>query len=103
LRVGVPIEWGDIPRVSWENTFWNGAEAQQNYVLLGKGHFATIDNATHRLTPAGLRPNYYHWVALSKRNALDARNAGWFGLLNMTRPLRKKLGLRQRHSPETPR
>jgi len=86
-----------------ESGFWHGAEAQQNYALLGKGHFATLDNATHRLTPNGLRPNYYHWVAQAKRKALGARNAVWFGLLNLTRPLRRRLGLRQRHNPEAPR
>ena len=71
--------------------------------LLGKGHFATIDNATHLLTPGRLRPNYYHWVAKAKRKAAAARSAVWFGLLDVTRPLRRLLGLRQRHSPEAPR
>jgi hypothetical protein len=86
-----------------ENTFWNGAEAQANYALLGKGHFATLDNATHRLTRAGLRLNYYHWVAVAKRKALSARSAAWFALLDLTRPLRRRLGLGRRHSPEAPR
>jgi hypothetical protein len=86
-----------------ENTFWNGAEAQQNYALLGKGHFATLDNATHCLKPNGLRPNHYHWVALAKRKAQRIRSAAWFALLDLTRPLRRLLGLRQRHSPEAPR
>lgn len=82
---------------------WKDVEARQNYALLGKGHFATIDNATHLLTPNGLRTNYYHWIAKAKRKASDARNAAWFGLLDLTRPLRRKLGQRQRHSPEPPR
>jgi hypothetical protein len=82
---------------------WKDVEARQNYALLGKGHFATIDNATHLLTPNGLRPNYYHWIAQAKRKASDARNAAWFGLLNLTRSLRRRLGQRQRHSPEPPR
>jgi hypothetical protein len=82
---------------------WQDVEAQQNHALLGKGHFATIDNATHRLTPNGLRPNYYHWIVQSKRKALGARYAVWFGLLDLTRPLRRFLGLRRRHSPEHPR
>jgi len=85
-----------------ENTFWNGAEAHQNYALLGN-HFATLDNATHRLTPNGLRPNHYHWVALAKRKVQGIRSAAWFGLLDWTRPLRRRLGLRERHSPEPPR
>lgn len=82
---------------------WQDVEAKQNYALLGEGHFATIDNATHRLTPIGLRPNYYHWVARTKRKALGLRNAAWFGLLGLTRPLRRRLRLRQRHSPDAPR
>lgn len=85
-----------------ENTFWNGAEAQANYALLGKGHFATLDNATHRLTPSGLRRNYYHWFAFTKRRALGLRNAVWFALLDTTRPLRRRLGPRQHHSSEGP-
>ncbi len=86
-----------------QSGLWQDVEAKQNYALLGKGHFATIDNATHRLMPNGLRPNYYHWVAQAKRKVLSARNAAWFGLLDLTRPLRRRLGLRQRHSPGTTR
>ncbi|HXP82212.1 MAG TPA: hypothetical protein VN976_20110 [Verrucomicrobiae bacterium] len=82
---------------------WQDVEAKQNQALLGKGHFATIDNATHRLTPNGLRPNYYHWVAQAKRKAIGVRNAAWFGLLDLTRPVRRWLGQRQRHSPDAPR
>jgi hypothetical protein len=86
-----------------QSGLWKDVEARQNYELLGKGHFATIDNATHRLTPSGLRVNYYHWVAQAKRKTLAAANAAWFSALNLTRPLRHRLGLRQRHSPEAPR
>jgi hypothetical protein len=84
-----------------QSGLWNDVEAQQNLALLGKGHFATIDNATHRLTPNGLSTNYYHWVAKAKREARSAAYAVWFGLLDLTRPLRRVL--RQRHSPEAPR
>jgi hypothetical protein len=79
---------------------WQGAEAQQNYALLQGGRcFATMDNATHRLTPGGLRPNYRHWLVQSKRKMLAARHAAWFALLGWTRPLRHRLGLRQRELP----
>jgi hypothetical protein len=74
---------------------WRDTEAQQNFTLLGKGHFVTIDNATHRLTPSGLRRNYYHWVAKAKRQTQALGSAAWFALLGLTRPLRHKLGLRQ--------
>ena len=73
---------------------WQGDEAQRNYALLGR-HFATIDNATHRLTPGGLRPNHYHWIVQTKRRVLAARSAIWFGILNFTRPVRGRLGLRR--------
>jgi hypothetical protein len=86
-----------------QSGLWQDIEAQQNYALLGNGDFATIDNATHRLTPNGLRPNYYHLVAQAKRKALGARDAAWFGLLNLTRPLRHRLGLRHRYSSKPPR
>ena len=79
---------------------WQDVEAKQNYALLD-GHFATIDNATHRLGAGGLRSNYYHWVSLSKRKATRARDVAWFGFLNATRPVRRRLGLRQRTSPNS--
>src|ERR1019366_10074047 len=82
---------------------WQGEEAQQNYALLEGGRcFATMENATHRFTPKGLRPNYHHWVVMGKRRVTRLRNAAWFGLLGLTRPLRRRLGLRQRGTPATP-
>jgi hypothetical protein len=75
---------------------WQGEEAQANYALLENGaHFRTIDNATHRLTPRGFRRNYRHWLRMSQRATKAARYSVWFGLLDATRPLRHKLGLRQ--------
>ena len=81
---------------------WQDVEARQNAELMD-GHFATIDNATHRLTPAGMRPNYYHWVAQARRRSAAARASAWFGFLNLTRPLRRRLGLRRDPSSEAPR
>ena len=83
---------------------WQGEEARQNYALLQKGRcFATMENATHRLTPNGLRPNYYHWVVQARRKATALRNALWFGALRVTRPARHRLGLRQHGNPAAPR
>ncbi len=82
---------------------WQGEEAQQNYALLDGGRcFATMENATHRLTPEGLRPNYHHWAVMGERRVTALRNAVWFGLLGLTRPLRHRLGLRQRRAPAAP-
>jgi hypothetical protein len=82
---------------------WQGKEAQENYALLKGGRFATLENGTHRLTPDGLQTNYYHWVLQAKRRASGALHGIWFGLLGLTRPLRRRLGLRGRHNPEVPR
>src|SRR5579862_3581374 len=72
---------------------WQGEEAQQNYALLRGGRcFATMENATHRLTPTALSPNHHHWVVQAKRKLIRARNAGWFGFLHVSRPLRRRLG-----------
>jgi hypothetical protein len=82
---------------------WQGEEAQQNYALLEGGrHFATMENATHRLTHDGLLPNYHHWVVQAKRKAAALRSALWFGLLGLTRPLRHRLGIRERGAPAAP-
>ena len=86
-----------------EKGIYDGEEARQNFALMQGGCYATLENATHRLTPSGLRPNYFHWVLLAKRKAKSAAYAVWFGLLDLTRPLRRLLGLRQRHSSEAPR
>jgi hypothetical protein len=81
---------------------WHGEEAQQNYALLRGGRcFATMENATHRLTPGGLEANYRHWAVQAGRKTAAIRSAIWFGLLNLTRPVRRRLGLRARHAPKT--
>ncbi len=82
---------------------WQGEEAQQNYALLKDGRcFATMENATHRLTLNGLHSNYHHWVVMGKRKATAMRSAIWFGLLGLTRPLRHRIGLRERRGPAAP-
>lgn len=82
---------------------WQGQEAQQNYALLQNGRcFATMENATDCLTPKGLRPNYRHWAVQIKRKAARLRNATWFGLLNVTRPVRHRFGVRERRVPQAP-
>jgi hypothetical protein len=82
---------------------WMDVEAQQNQALMGKGHFATIDNATHKLTPKGLQVNYYHYLAQTKRKMVSARSSAWFGILSVTRPLRSRFGWRQRPRSKTPK
>lgn len=82
---------------------WQGKEAQENYALLrGNRHFATMENATDRLLPGGMRPNYRHYVVQARRKAVEARSMVWFAALGLTRPLRHRLGLRQRETPAAP-
>jgi hypothetical protein len=80
-----------------EKGVWEGEEAQQNYKLL-EGHkkFRTLENATHLLRADGLHPNYRHWVVQSKRNSYDLLSPAWFRVLDLTRPLRHRIGLRQK-------
>ena len=80
-----------------EKGVWEGDEAQQNYSLL-EGHkkFRTLENATHVLRADGLHPNYRHWLVQAKRNSSDFLSPLWFRMLNMTRPLRHRMGLRDK-------
>ncbi len=79
-----------------EEGVWRGEEARRNYELLG-GWFNifTVENATHRLTPAGMQRNPGRWFTPVKRFARGYANWVWIRLLRMTRPMRHRLGLRQ--------
>lgn len=80
-----------------EKGVWEGEEAQQNYKLLdGHKRFRTLENATHILRADGFHPNYRHWLVQGKRNSYDTLSPVWFRLLDLTRPLRHRLGLRQK-------
>lgn len=83
-----------------EKGVWEGEEAQQNYQLL-EGHkkFRTLENATHLLRPDGLHPNYRRWLVQGKRNCRDLLSPTWFRILDLTRPLRHRMGLRQKGRP----
>jgi hypothetical protein len=80
-----------------EKGVWEGEEAQQNYRLLdGHRKFRTLENATHLLREDGLHANHRHWVVQSKRNSYDFFSPAWFRVLDLTRPLRHRMGLRQK-------
>jgi hypothetical protein len=80
-----------------EKGVWEGEEAQENYALLdGHRKFSTLDDATHILKADGLHKNYRRWMVRANRNLTRLRNATWFRLLEVTRPLRHRIGLRQR-------
>jgi len=82
-----------------EKGVWEGEEAQENYRLL-EGHrkFTTLENATHILRADGLHRNYRHWLVQSKRRTADYLSPAWFRFLDVTRPIRRRLGLRKKGS-----
>ena len=83
-----------------EKGIYDGGEARANFSHMQGGRYATLENATHRLTSGGLRPNYFHWVALTRRKVSGALSSAWFALLGLTRPLRHRVGLRERAVPK---
>jgi len=80
-----------------EKGVWDGEEAQENYKLL-EGHrkFATLENATHILRADGLHRNYHHWLVQARRRTADYLSPAWFRVLDVTRPIRHRLGLRRK-------
>ena len=79
-----------------EKGVWEGEEAQENYKLLdGHKKFRTLENATHLLRQDGMHLNYRHWLVQLKRNSHDIFSRAWFRILDLTRPIRHLIGLRQ--------
>jgi hypothetical protein len=80
-----------------EKGVWEGEEAQENYALLeNRRKFRTLDNATHLLTNDGLHRNHRAWYFQAKRDAYDRFSPAWYRFLDVTRPLRHRIGLRQK-------
>jgi len=80
-----------------EKGVWEGEEAQENYALLeNRRRFRTLDNATHLLTHDGLRRNHRAWYFQAKQDAYDRFSPAWYRFLDVTRPLRHRIGLRQK-------
>jgi len=80
-----------------EKGVWEGEEAQENYALLeNRRRFRTLDNATHLLKADGMHGNHRAWYVQAKRDAYDRLSPVWFRFLDVTRPLRHRIGLRQK-------
>jgi hypothetical protein len=109
LTVGVPVvdasavvqavhqnhDYGYHP--DGEKGVWEGEEALENYRLLdGLRKFRTLENATHVLRPDGLRRNCRQWLVQPCRHAQRWLSSIWFRLLDLTRPVRHRIGLRQK-------
>jgi hypothetical protein len=80
-----------------EKGVWEGEEAQENYRLLeGNRKFSTLENAEYLLQSDGLRRNHKRWFADAKRGFRELSRPLWFYFLDLSRPLRHKIGLRQK-------
>src|SRR5712692_435082 len=76
---------------------WVGEESKRNYELAGGyWHACTLDDATHLLGPAGLRPNPRKNSQAVRRFARNLWKTTRFGILDWTRPVRHSLGLRKK-------
>lgn len=79
-----------------ESGVWQGEEAQENYRLLENGRkFRTLKSAVYVLESGRLRPNHSRWLVLPARRLRGWLYSAWFFLLNLTRPIRHRLGLKQ--------
>lgn len=75
---------------------WQGAEAKRNRQLMGGWHHCfTLSDATHRLTPKGLRSNLSgeRLKQMVWNRGIFAR---WLWLLEWTEPIRYRLGFEKR-------
>lgn len=79
-----------------ESGVWQGEEAQENYRLLEKGRkFRTLKSATFVLQSGRLCSNHARWFVLPARYLRGWLYRFWFFFLNLTRPIRHRLGLKQ--------
>ena len=76
---------------------WNGEEAHRNNELSG-GWWRryTTQDATHYLRADSIRRNFRRWPVKLRRAVLHFVQQVWFSFLNLTRPVRHRLGLRQK-------
>jgi|SRR5271156_1630156 len=85
-----------------EKGIWDGQDQRANFQLAGGyGHLRTIANAPYRLTASGFLPNRFHHVHYWRARAVhfamqlftNLQRYVWHPILDVTRPLRKALGL----------
>ena len=79
-----------------EKGVWQGEEAQENY-RLHEGKFGTLAAATYVLRAGRLKRNYKTPFVRIKRSAVAGAYRIWFGLLDATRSVRHRLGMRSRN------
>ena len=73
---------------------WTDEQAKENYRLAGgRWHLRTIDDATHILGAKDERVNLRRLWARYWRYARPWVAPAWFALLDLTRPVRRALGM----------
>jgi len=80
-----------------EKGVWQGEEAQENY-RLHEGKFGTLAGASYVLRAGRLKRNYRAPFVRIKRSAVAGAYRIWFDLLNATRSVRHRLGMRSRNA-----
>lgn len=79
---------------------WNDALAMRNLELAGgRWHLCTIDDATHVLGTQGLWANPQRTRQAARRIMRAVRDSLVLGALDVTRPVRRALGLRKQSHP----
>jgi hypothetical protein len=77
---------------------WTDEPSRHNLVVAGsRWHLCTIDDATHLLSLAGLRPNPERRKQQVRRFIRALKEYLWFGALDWSRPIRKTIGLRKKN------
>jgi hypothetical protein len=80
-----------------EKGVWEGEEAQDNYRLLNKNRkFCTLEDATYKLRSNQLRRNPKRWFVKPQRWLRSRSYSLWFFFLDLSRPVRHRLGLSQK-------
>ncbi len=75
---------------------WSDEQSMRNReVAGGQWHLYTLQDATYALTSSGARYKWFHRLPPLKRAIWPVWAPMWFGFLNFTRPVRRKLGLRK--------
>jgi hypothetical protein len=76
---------------------YTGSEVDYNWKLgdTSAWHFYTTYSATEKLVRGILKPNRFAWLGTTIRRLTAAFYKVWFGSLILTRPIRRRLGLRR--------
>jgi len=82
---------------------WQDEQSKKNYELAGgRRHLYTIADSTHRLTTAGIERNPLYPLSPLRRATRPYIVPAWYKFLELTQPVRRKLGLQRRAQLKRP-